>query len=64
MSSVSSNRAPGTGTMSPTAISFSPSLGLSTSKDHEVAALRHADTPGTDETVTADQAPHTPLPWT
>jgi hypothetical protein len=29
-----------------------------------VAALRHADTPGTNETVRTDQAPHTPLPWT
>jgi len=39
-------------------------VGLSTTKDHEVAALRHADTPGTNETVTTEQASHTPLPWT
>src|SRR6266571_3215932 len=44
---VSSNRAPGTGTMSRAAISFLLRFGLSTSKDHEVAVSRHADTPRT-----------------
>ncbi len=39
-------------------------LGLSTSKDHEVAASRHTDTPTLDETVRTEQAPHTPLQWT
>jgi len=39
-------------------------LVVSNSKDHEVAASRHADTPTQDETVTTEQAPHTPLPWT
>ena len=34
------------------------------SKDHEVAASRHADTPAQDETVRTEQAPHTPLQWT
>ena len=29
-----------------------------------MAALRHADTPRQNETVTTSQAPHTPLPWT
>ncbi len=61
---VSSNPTPGTGTMSPTAISFLLRLVVSDSKDHEVAASRHADTPAQDETVRTGQALHAPLPWT
>jgi hypothetical protein len=44
---VSSNRVPGTGTMSRAAISFLLRLELSNSKDHEVAVSSHADTPRT-----------------
>src|SRR5215469_12418333 len=42
----------------------SPSTRLGTSKDHEVAASVHADTPNPGEPVTTEQQPHTPLPWT
>src|SRR5215471_5749301 len=42
----------------------SPSIRLGISKDHEVAASRHADTPNLGEPVTTEQQSHTPLPWT
>src|SRR5262249_42786315 len=42
----------------------SPSTRLGISKDHEVAASVHADTPNPGEPVTTAQQPHTPLPWT
>src|SRR5215813_3859673 len=42
----------------------SPSTRLGISKDHEVAASVHADTPNPGEPVTTEQQPHTPLPWT
>jgi hypothetical protein len=42
---VSSNCAPGTGTMSPAATSLSLVASETTSKDREVAASHHGDTP-------------------